>query len=86
MEVRHVGAREANQQFSALLAAVERDGTTIVLTRRGKAIARLIPEPVRSDDAAAERVRLLLERFIRPMGGGRFSRDDLYDRGDVTSP
>jgi prevent-host-death family protein len=86
MTVKRVGAREANQQFSALLAAAERDGQTIVITRRGKAVARLIPEPDGEERRASEQLADLLERYARPMGGKPFSRDDLYDRGELKSP
>jgi prevent-host-death family protein len=86
MAIRRVGAREANQQFSALLTATERDGETIVITRRGKAVARLIPEPQLADHGASEQVAALIERYARPMGGKPFSRDDLYDRGELKSP
>jgi len=41
---------EAKARFSALLSAVEA-GEEVVITRRGKVVARLVPE--RGDDAAA---------------------------------
>lgn len=41
---------EAKARFSAVLAAVEA-GQEVVITRRGKAVARLVPE--RSGSAAA---------------------------------
>jgi prevent-host-death family protein len=85
MAIRRVGAREANQQFSALLAAAERDGETIVITRRGKAVARLVPEPVETADQKSEAIAVMIERFSRPMGGEPVSRDDLYDRGATKS-
>jgi prevent-host-death family protein len=84
MTFRRVGAREANQQFSALLAAAEDNGETIVITRRGKAVARLIPEP-HAQRQESEAIDALIERFARPMGGGNFSRDELYDRDDSLS-
>lgn len=40
--VREVGAFEAKTHLSALLAAVEA-GETVTITRRGKAVARLVP-------------------------------------------
>jgi prevent-host-death family protein len=83
--MRRVSAREANQQFSALLAATEQTGETIVITRRGKAVARLIPEP-RKPTRAANPIAKMLDRYARPMGGEPFSRDDLYDRGEPKSP
>ena len=38
---------EAKARFSALLAAVE-SGETVVITRHGKAVARLVPEGPRT--------------------------------------
>lgn len=45
--MRTVPVVEAKSQFSALLAAVE-GGEEVVITRRGRAIARLIPDVPRS--------------------------------------
>ncbi len=84
MALRRVGAREANQQFSALLAAAEQNGETIVITRRGKAIARLVPEP-HTPGRRSNSIDALIDRYARPMGGGNFSRDELYDRDDSLS-
>jgi prevent-host-death family protein len=85
MNIRRVGAREANQQFSALLASTERDGETIIITRRGKAVARLVPEPAVEEDRVADQLANLLDRYARPMHGEAFSREDLYDRGELKS-
>ncbi len=84
MTPRRVGAREANQQFSALLAAAENNGETIVITRRGKAVARLIPEP-HAQRQESDSIDALIDRYARPMGGGNFSREELYDRDDSLS-
>lgn len=53
-----VGAFEAKTRFSALLERVER-GEQIVITRRGKPVAKL----VRIESAADEEGENLLERF-----------------------
>ena len=53
---------EAKARFSALLSAVEA-GEEIVITRRGKAVARLMPAP--AGDAAA---------LFRAIGG-----DEMFD-------
>jgi len=45
--MRTVAVVEAKSQFSALLAAVER-GEEVAITRRGRVIARLVPDTVRS--------------------------------------
>lgn len=42
--LRTLSARDANQQFSKLLAEVAA-GETVVITRRGVPVARLVPEP-----------------------------------------
>lgn len=76
-----IGAREANQRFSALLAAAERDRETVIITRRGRPIARLVPEPLAETVDHATEVRALIDRFARPMEGSSVSREDLYDRG-----
>ena len=43
MEMREIQASDAKARFAQLLDDVER-GATIVITRHGRAIARLIPE------------------------------------------
>jgi prevent-host-death family protein len=45
--MRTVPVVEAKSRFSALLAAVE-NGEEVVITRRGRVIARLVPETARS--------------------------------------
>ncbi len=75
-----VSSRQANQEFSKLLAEAAA-GEEIVITRRGTPIARLIRAGLReheSDRAAA--VARLLARLDLSMGGGKVERDELYDR------
>jgi prevent-host-death family protein len=86
MKERIVGAREANQQFSALLAATEREGITVVITRRGRVIARLVPESgyAKDREAVDAAIDSMIERYARPMGGKPFVRDEIYDRGEPT--
>lgn len=52
--MREVGAFEAKNRFSALLDQVER-GSEIVITRRGRAVAKLVPTGSRFDRARAKR-------------------------------
>jgi prevent-host-death family protein len=80
-----IGAREANQQFSKLLARVE-SGEEIVITMRGKPVAKLVPATA-ADRAAAERERqleeLLREMREKALHGGKvvdWTRDELYER------
>jgi prevent-host-death family protein len=58
--LRHVGAFEAKTKLGTLLDWVE-GGEEIVITRRGKAVARLVPNASVSDSrqaqAAANRIR-----------------------------
>ncbi|MBN9563467.1 MAG: type II toxin-antitoxin system prevent-host-death family antitoxin [Alphaproteobacteria bacterium] len=58
--MREIGAFEAKNRLGALLDRVEQ-GEEIVITRRGKAVARLVPEGSRSGReearAAADRIR-----------------------------
>lgn len=46
-----VGAFEAKTKFSELLDKVEQ-GEEVVVTRHGKAVVRMVPEPVQDADAA----------------------------------
>ena len=44
MKYQHISLRDANQNFSRLIAAVER-GEAFCITRRGHEVARLTPSP-----------------------------------------
>jgi prevent-host-death family protein len=60
-----VGAFEAKTHFAQLLQRVER-GEEIVITRRGKEVARLVPAATKPDkEAAAAAFRRLRERARR---------------------
>jgi prevent-host-death family protein len=84
-----VGAREANQQFSKLLDRVEA-GEEVVITKRGKAVAKLIPVAaadraafVREQERVQEFERLLQEMRENALHGGKivdWTRDELYER------
>jgi len=79
--MKFVGAREANQKFSKLLAEVE-EGETVVLTKHGREVARLVPGASRTAvdrQAAAESLRRSFELGIR-LGGRRFTRDEMHER------
>jgi prevent-host-death family protein len=79
-----ISAREANQHFSKLLQRAE-DGEVVVITKRGKPVARLVPvvEPAvlaERRKAADELIAHLREGAFR---GGKvvdWTRDELYDR------
>jgi antitoxin (DNA-binding transcriptional repressor) of toxin-antitoxin stability system len=84
--MRHVSLRDANQGFAKLIAEVEA-GEEVVLTRRGKPVARITREPepqgkrrfTPEQQAAYDRLMARLREGL-PLGGGTFRRDDLYDR------
>jgi prevent-host-death family protein len=79
-----ITATEANQAFSRLLREMEDDGEGYVILRRGRPIARLLPEKgdKMSDPewrAAYERMMTRLQKGAH-LGGLRVNRDELYER------
>jgi len=79
-----VSIRDANQHLSRYLERVEQ-GAEIIITRRGKPIARVLPmeSPPRLSDAqraARERLRERMERGYA-LGGARVDRETLHERG-----
>jgi len=78
-----ISARDANQKFSKLLREVAA-GREVVITRRGKPVARL--SPVASARTSSPERRAAIKRMVKrmkrglPLGGLRFKRDELYDR------
>ena len=79
-----VSIRDANQNLSRYLERVEQ-GAEIVITRRGKPIARVLPIENQSDlsdaqRAARERLRERMDRGYA-LGGVRVDRETLHDRG-----
>ncbi|MDE0060023.1 MAG: type II toxin-antitoxin system prevent-host-death family antitoxin [Defluviicoccus sp.] len=81
--MRTVSLMTANQQFSRLIREVE-GGEDIVITRRGRPVARLVPhrEDKTADPewaAAYERMMARLEQGVS-LGGLSVRRDELYDR------
>ena len=76
--MREIQASEAKAHLPRLLDEVER-GETIVITRHGRAIARIVPEVVRRRAEIAQAVEGLreLRTSIAVRGGGAFSWDEL---------
>ena len=79
-----VSVREANQHLSRYLEQVEQ-GVEIIITRRGKPIARVLPIktlPRLSDTqrAARERSKARMKRGYA-LGGIRIDRETLHVRG-----
>ena len=84
-----VSIREANQHLSRYLERVEQ-GAEIIITRRGKAIARVLPieaQPHLSDAqrAARERLRARMSRGYA-LGGARVDREVLHERDRCQEP
>ena len=80
---RRISLREANHRFSEHVKAVER-GEELVITRRGRPIARLSPYDGRSrlgseQLAALERSLLRMNRGYR-LGGGHARRPEPHER------
>ena len=82
-----IGAREANRSFSKILKEAE-NGKSITITRNGKPVARLIPEPPVVDlrpksekerKEAHARLMALLDKGL-PLGGRKFTRDEMNER------
>jgi prevent-host-death family protein len=79
-----VSARQANQEFSAILARVER-GEDILITKHRKPVAVL--SPYRASALTAERKKAILHAIAvmhkgLRWGGAlpRFTRDDMHER------
>jgi prevent-host-death family protein len=72
--MRTVTAREANQSFSKLLQAVV-EGEEVVITRRGKPVARLSPI-----EAAADRIIAHFREGVDLGEPVTWTRDELYER------
>jgi prevent-host-death family protein len=81
--MRQVSAREANQRFANLLAAVE-GGEQVVISKRGKLVAVLSPyNPalVPEHQAAVEHLKAVMnEPLISAKGFRTFSRDEMHER------
>ena len=75
-----IGAFEAKNKLSALLERVEQ-GEEILITRRGKPVAKLVPAVPRPDRVAArEAARRILERS-RSVMLGELKIEDLIAEG-----
>lgn len=78
--MRQVGAFEAKTHLSDLLAAVEA-GEEITITRRGRAVARLVPvAPPPGRDAALARIAAFRARIAA--SGERFTPEDILSARD----
>jgi prevent-host-death family protein len=75
-----VTAAEANRSFSRLLRGV-REGRTFTVTSHGRPVARIVPAPVRDEEADAAWAKLLARLKRQPAREVErtWTRDDLYD-------
>ena len=78
--MRSVTAREANQAFSKILKAAE-SGESVVITRRGQPVAIIAPYRAQDRDreSAIDHIVALMRQGL-PIGGKRFSRDEMHER------
>lgn len=76
-----VGSFEAKNKLSALLDAVERGGE-VIITRRGKPVAKLVPASAGHDRAAAQAAaRRIVELRKGVTLGPDVTLQDLIDEG-----
>jgi prevent-host-death family protein len=69
--MREIGAFEAKNRLSELLQRVER-GEEVVITRRGRAVAKLVPASPRPGGSAARAAVEEIRKLAREMNLGRF--------------
>ena len=81
--MREMTVRQANQNFSQVVAAAER-GETIVITKNGMPVAKIAPQPAdRSKDPEWRSAFAALKKSLRskPATGyrvGKITEDDKY--------
>ena len=76
-----VSAADANRRFSELLRTV-RKGKSVVVTSRGKAVARIVPMTDGDQSVQGARAALFSRLRAQPIVDiGRWSRDELYEHG-----
>ena len=83
--MKRVSLREFNRHRAAMIASVE-NGATIELTRRGRAIARLVPIRKRDAKAAKQRsIARMLAHFDKVAASVKdgppyqFDREEIYE-------
>ena len=80
--MRQVSLREANQNFSSCIAEVE-GGEALVLMRRGKPVARIIPysssRPDPKREAARKKLLAIMDQGL-DLGGKPFTYEERHGR------
>ena len=77
-----VSAREANHRFSKILAVAE-DGEEVVITKRGKPVAKLVSMTGPEEDKERAQAHGRLMKRLRKgfeLGGKPPSRDEMHER------
>jgi prevent-host-death family protein len=81
--MKHVTARDANQHFAEMLAAVEA-GEQVVISKRGRPVAVVSPyraELTPERQAAIDRMIASMDEPVTLEGGFRtFTRDEMHER------
>lgn len=78
-----IGLREANQHLAQYIHSVEQ-GEEIIITRRGKAVARLIPEPTKR--VLTKHQQEIKKQMMTALRRGsnfkafKIDREEIYDR------
>ena len=76
-----IPAAEANRAFSRLLREV-RNGQSYTVTSHGRPVARIVPVNEASADRNIAIEEMIARAAARPVAnGGRWTRDELYERG-----
>ncbi|MBM3341915.1 MAG: type II toxin-antitoxin system Phd/YefM family antitoxin [Betaproteobacteria bacterium] len=80
----HVSLRDANQHLSRYVEAVEQQGEEIIITRRGKPVAKIVriadsPRLTAAQKAVRERLLARMRKGYR-LGGKVPARDQLHER------
>jgi len=78
--MREVGAFEAKNTLGALLDLVER-GEEVIITRRGRPVARLVREPAKVDRERARRAAADLIAQSKGVTLGGLKIEDLINEG-----
>ena len=79
-----IGLREANHHLAKHIKAVE-EGHEVVITRRGRPVARLTAD-IGADKTRDPEWQAAYDRMVRlmaeglPLGGTRVQRDQIYER------
>ncbi len=78
--MREIGAFEAKSRLGQILDLVEA-GEEVVITRRGKIVARLVPPGAPTDRERGRRAALRIREMRRGVALGGLSIRDLIDEG-----